>query len=387
MAILDPLTQIDQHLIQLLGKRLSLLKVAGIPPIQEQMSGPRSHLAQAQVPESIWSAVVVGCMAALANATPAALDETEPRRITVVGGEGAMGRFFTQQLSLAGHHTTVLEANDWDKAEGLLGNADLVLLCVPLKRTVDVIRRVSQYLSPNTVLADIASTKTASLQAMMDSYAGPVVGLHPMFGPGVESFLNQKVVVCPGRNASAAQWLLDWMETAGGQLIRCTPEEHDRLMVIVQAIRHFSTFSLGVFLAEEGIAIDRSLAFASPLYRNEINAISRLFAQDGSLYIDIMLASDDRCEAIQRLVETSKRLANLLTQRERADLIATFETACEAFQGEANRALQESNYLINSLSTFLAANQLDVAPQVSLNRMEKAPAKPASSDIDLPFAC
>jgi prephenate dehydrogenase len=373
MAIVDALAQLDQHLIQLLGKRLSLLNAAGIPPMQEQLADPRSHLAQAQVPESIWSAVVIGCMAALANDTPAAPQATEPRRITVVGGEGAMGRFFTKQLSLAGHQTTVLEASDWDNAEVLLGSADLVLLCVPLKRTVDIIRKVSPYLSPNTVLADIASTKTTSLQAMMDCHAGPVMGLHPMFGPGVESFLKQKVVVCPGRNATAAQWFLDWMETEGGQLISCTPEEHDRLMVVVQAIRHFSTFSLGVFLAEEGVAIDRSLEFASPLYRNEINAVSRLFAQDGALYIDIMLASEERCEAIQRLVETSDRLATLLAQRERASLMAEFDTAREAFQGEAKRALKESNYLINSLSTFLAASQLNVTSQTSQQEWERQP--------------
>jgi prephenate dehydrogenase len=373
MAIVDALAQIDQHLIQLLGKRLSLLNAAGTPPMQEQLAGPRSHLAQAQVPESIWSAVVIGCMAALANDTPAASNATEPRRITVVGGEGAMGRFFTKQLSLAGHHTTVLEANDWDNAEVLLGHADLVLLCVPLKRTVDIIRKVSPYLSPSTVLADIASTKTTSLQAMMDCHAGPVVGLHPMFGPGVESFLKQKVVVCPGRHATAAQWFLDWIETEGGQLISCTPEEHDRLMVVVQAIRHFSTFSLGVFLAEEGVAIDRSLEFASPLYRNEINAVSRLFAQDGELYIDIMLASEERCAAIQRLVKTSDRLATRLAQRERTSLMAEFETAREAFQGEAKRALKESNYLINSLSTFLAASQLNVTSQTSQQEWEWQP--------------
>ena len=366
MAMVDALTQIDQHLIHLLGKRLALLKAAGSPPMQEQVAGLRSHLAQAQVPESIWSAVVLGCMAALTHHTPVTPKATESRRITVVGGEGAMGQFFTKQLSLAGHHTTVLEANDWDKADVLLGNADLVLLCVPLKRTVEIIHRVSPYLSPTTVLADIASTKTISLQAMMDCHAGPVVGLHPMFGPGVESFLKQKIVVCPGRDATAAQWFLDWLETAGGQIISCTPEEHDRLMVVVQAIRHFSTFSLGVFLAEEGVAIDRSLEFASPLYRNEINAVSRLFAQDGSLYIDIMLASEERCEAIQRLVDTSDRLATLLAQRERASLMTEFETAREAFRSGAERALKESNYVINSLSTFLAANQLNVAPQVSL---------------------
>jgi prephenate dehydrogenase len=42
----------------------------------------------------------------------------------------------------------VLEYDGWGQAESLLGTADLVLLCVPLKATLAVIRKVAPYLSP-----------------------------------------------------------------------------------------------------------------------------------------------------------------------------------------------------------------------------------------------
>ena len=142
----------------------------------------------------------------------------------------------------------------------------------------------------------------------------------------------------------------------GGKLITCTPDEHDRMMVAVQAIRFFANFTLGAFLAEEGIDIERSLEFASPLYRIEINTVSRLLAQSAALYIDILLASDERCEAIQRLVQTSDRLAKLLANGDRSALITEFETAHKAF-GDSPRAVEESNHVINHLSTFLVANE------------------------------
>jgi prephenate dehydrogenase/chorismate mutase/prephenate dehydrogenase len=200
---------------------------------------------------------------------------------------------------------------------------------------------------------------------MMDSHPGPVVGLHPMFGPGGKSFLGQKVVVCPGRKPAAYQWLLHLIEADGGNLIHSTPEEHDRMMVAVQAIRFFSNFTLGTFLAEEGIDIERSLTFASPLYRLEINTVSRLLVQDAALYIDILLASEERCEAIERLVNVYDRLAKLLAQGDRAALIAEFEAAREAFSSQATRALEESNHVINHLSTFLAANESKAKLQLS----------------------
>ena len=235
---------------------------------------------------------------------------------------------------------------------------------VPLKATAAVIRRVAPYLAPTAILADIASTKVSIVQTMMESHVGPVVGLHPMFGPGPDSFLGQKVVICPGRDPEVSQWLLVFIEADGGKLITCTPDEHDRMMVVVQAIRFFANFTLGAFLAEEGIDITRSLEFASPLYRIEINTVSRLLAQSAALYIDILLASEERCEAIGRLVKTSDRLAKLLANGDRAALINEFEMAYKAFEQEAPRAPEESNHVINHLSTFLAASAIKMPVKV-----------------------
>lgn len=358
MSLPEKLQQLDQTLIRLLGERIALLAESDVPTMQDQFRCCVPLLTQAGVPEFVWKNIITDCMAATAS-QPVPLSNATSRNVTIVGGRGMMGRFFAERLSMAGHTVQVLEYDEWDQAESRLANADLVLVCVPLKSTVAVIRKVAQYLAPHTALADIASVKTPMVQAMLESHAGPVMGLHPMFGPGVQSFLAQKVVFCPGRESEAFQWFLDLIAAEGGKLVTCTPEEHDQMMVAVQAIRHFSTFSLGVFLAEEGIDVERSLDFASPIYRVEINLISRLFAQNASLYIDIMLASEERCQAIQRLVETCSRLSRLLVQGDRTALISGFAAAHKVFQKEAERALKESNHAISSLSTFLAASEVE----------------------------
>ena len=349
------LQQIDQDLIKLLGERISVLAESSIP-LEEQISNCSTYLTEAGVPESIWQNLVTSCIAAVTTVTS---DRTQiqPRNVTAIGGSGIMGRFFSDRLRAAGHNVSVLEYNDWDNAEKLLSQADLVLICVPLKSTLAVIQKVAKYLRPTTALVDIASIKTFFVQAMLEQHQGPVLGLHPMFGPGVKSFLSQKVVVCPGRGDSSFRWFLDLIENDGGELIACTPEEHDRLMVAVQVIRHFSTFSLGVFLAEEEIDIARSLDFASPIYRLESNIVSRLFAQDGSLYMDIILASEERTQAVARLAQTYSRLAELVVKHDRTALMQEFATAQNAFQLQCDRALEESNYIINALSTLLAASK------------------------------
>lgn len=258
-------------------------------------------------------------------------NKVESQRITIIGGHGQMGQWFTRELSIAGHQVCAFGNQDWSRADKLLGDADLVLISVPIERTVEVIKRAAQHLKPTTAIADITSVKTEPVQAMLEYHKGAVMGLHPMFGPKVKSFAEQIIVVCSGRNDDKFQWLLDLFKAKGSKLVESTPQEHDKMMVIIQAIRHFARFSLGVFLAEENIDIQRSLLMASPTYRQEIDILKRLFAQSSHLCADIMLATEERCQAISSLAQTYSRLANLVIQKDREALIREFESTQNFF--------------------------------------------------------
>ncbi|GAX45620.1 prephenate dehydrogenase [Tolypothrix sp. NIES-4075] len=354
----EKLIQIDTELIALLGKRIAVLAELEPPCLDEQSDNLTPLLTQAGVPEFVWKNIVISCVAALATASSHSAN-IKPRRLTVIGGRGMMGQFFTSRLSAAGHKVNILEENDWDCADRLLAEVDLVLICVPIEHTLDVIRKAVLYLDPTTALADITSIKAPVFRAMLDQHTGPVLSLHPMFGSGIKSFLSQNVVVCPGRQSEAFKWLLELIETEGGKIIVCTPEEHDRMMLIIQTIRHFCAFSLGVFLAQEGIDIGRSLEFSSPPYRLELDLVSRLFTQDVSLHINIMLASEDRRQAISKLANTYSRLAHLVVQKDQAAIKREFEKSYGVFRAGAARALKESDLIIDYLSILLAANEVE----------------------------
>jgi len=247
-----------------------------------------------------------------------------------------MGQFFVQQLSAAGHIVNILEQDNWSHAKQLLDGADLALICVPIEHTQKVIHDIAQYLSPTTALADITSVKAPIVQTMLACHSGPVMGLHPMFGPKVCSFQSQNIVACPGRADEVFQWLLELIQQEGGKLMICTPEEHDTMMVTIQSLRHFVTFSLGVFLAEEGIDVQQSLELSSPSYRELINMTNRLFSQSAELVADIMLFTQERRKAIVKLADTFNRLAQLAMHNDRETLIHEFQTAQSVWTGLSN---------------------------------------------------
>lgn len=346
------LKQIDRELIELLGKRIAFLKEAKLKGIDcEETFDMSPLLAQMGVPELVWKNVTLNCVAASCKelTTPVKL-----RRITIIGGYGKMGRFFTKALEEAGHRVSILEQDDWDKAPELIGKAQLVLVCVKIEHTLAVVKKAAFYLSPSTILVDITSFKTTIVPAILELHSGPVLSLHPMFGPGLQSFLSQNVVVCVGRQLEACQWFLDLIESEGGKLTFCSIAEHDRMMTIVQTMRHFAAFGLGVFLTEEGINLERSLDFASPLYRLQLDMIARLFATDGSLSLNIMLSLVERRQLIGRLATTYSRLAQLIANQDQVALEEEFEVTRSFFREQIDRALKESDYVINSLSVLLA---------------------------------
>lgn len=364
----DKLEQIDRALIKLLNRRISILAEQEselvTPSLNDQLTNVIPILAQTDVPEFLWQSLVNGCTAALAKPSFPLVD-SKSKRVTIIGGRGLMGSFFTQWLSASGHKVNILEHNDWNRADKLLSGVDLVLVCVPLDKMPEVIQKAAQYIDETTALADVASIKTSVMQTMLKHHRGPVIGLHPMFGSGIKSFLSQNVAVCPGREYEAFQWLLDLIEHDGGKIVRCPAEEHDRMMTIIQAIRHFVTFSLGVFLAAEKIDIGRSLEIASPPFRMEIGMLSRLFSSSTPLYIDIMLATEERRETIEKLAKTYSQLAQLVVQGDRDFLLQKFEAVRNVFVQQMTSTPEENTHLINSLSTLLAAQRMSKKNQES----------------------
>ena len=102
---------------------------------------------------------------------------------------------------------------------------------------------------------------------------------------------RQIVVVTPGRERNQCQWLLDQLAVWGNVLVETSPQEHDEAMGIVQALRHFATFAFGQYLHARKVPLLRTLELSSPIYRLELVMVGRLFAQDPSLYAEIVFAT------------------------------------------------------------------------------------------------
>ncbi|MDI6718874.1 MAG: prephenate dehydrogenase/arogenate dehydrogenase family protein [Methanomicrobiales archaeon] len=206
----------------------------------------------------------------------------------IIGGTGKMGGLFARVLERAGYRVRCTGSRGPYTNRELAEESDLVVVSVPIRSTVPVIREIASVLSEDQLLCDLTSLKVEPVRAMLASRAR-VVGLHPMFGPSAGSLRNQLVVATPARvDPESLESLLEIFRREGARTVLATPEEHDRMMAVVQGLVHFSTLCMAEAMRRQGVDIRSALAFTSPIYRIELGLVGRLLSQDPDLYGDML---------------------------------------------------------------------------------------------------
>ena len=270
-------------------------------------------------------------------------------RVLVVGGAGAMGGCLTRWFGEAGYRVAVLDRDDWGRVGPLCEGVELAILSVPIEATAVVAARLAPHLPARCVLADVTSIKSGPLAAMLAAHPGPVLGLHPMFGPTTTSLDKQIVVATPGREQPACQWLLDQLAAWGAVIVTANAADHDETMGFVQALRHFASFAFGQYLYRKGVDLQRTLDFSAPIYRLELGMVGRLFAQDPGLYAEIIFATPQRRTLLREYIESMAENLRMIEEGDRDTFVAEFGRIAEWFGPFSDQAIRESSYLIDKL--------------------------------------
>ncbi|EJU4821498.1 bifunctional chorismate mutase/prephenate dehydrogenase [Salmonella enterica] len=359
-ALRDQIDDVDKALLNLLAKRLELVAKVGevksrfglpiyVPEREASMLASRRAEAEAiGVPPDLIEDVLRRVMReSYSSENDKGFKTLCPslRPAVIVGGGGQMGRLFEKMLTLSGYQVHILEQQDWPRARDIVADAGMVIVSVPIHVTEQVIAQLPP-LPSDCILVDLASVKSGPLQAMLTAHDGPVLGLHPMFGPDSGSLAKQVVVWCDGRQPEAYQWFLEQIQVWGARLHRISAVEHDQNMAFIQALRHFATFAYGLHLAEENVQLEQLLALSSPIYRLELAMVGRLFAQDPQLYADIIMSSERNLALIKRYYKRFGDAIGLLEQGDKQAFIDSFRKVEHWFGDYARRFQNESRVLL-----------------------------------------
>ena len=267
------------------------------------------------------------------------------KKVVVIGGDGQLGRIFVDLFKRSGYTTQTLEQADWPNSTDILADASLVIVAVPIRSTNMIIKQLNA-LPENCILADVTSIKESPLYEMMKVHSGPVVGLHPMFGPDVTGLVKQTIIACEGRLPAQYHWVLEQFQVWGAKIYPAEAHVHDQAMSVVQVMRHFSTIAYGYHLMAEGADIAQLVEMSSPIYRLELIMVGRLFAQSPELYTDIIFANQDNIAMMKRFAYRFLELLEDVQLEDKTAFTAMFSQVADWFGDYADIFLQESKAML-----------------------------------------
>ena len=202
------------------------------------------------------------------------------------------------------------------------GQADCILLALPVGETEAVLRQLAPHLKPGAIITDAGSTKanviTAAHAALGARFADFVPG-HPiagseLSGPGAaraDLFQGKKVVLTPlaDTRADALETVKALWQATGAQVETLDAALHDRIFAAVSHLPHLAAFALVDELAQRADG-DTYFHFAASGFRD----FTRIAGSSPEMWRDIALANR---EAV--LAELDAYLAAIHTLRNTVD--------------------------------------------------------------------
>lgn len=232
--------------------------------------------------------------------------------VGIIGGTGGMGRWFADLLKKEGLKVYVSGIKTELSSEELAGKCSVIVVSVPISATAEAIRQVGPRLSGDKLLMDLTSLKKEPVELMLANSSADVIGCHPLFGPSVDDVSGENVIICPARGQRWLGWLKDILGRNGLVVTEETPEEHDRIMAIVQVLNHLNTISLGMALTHTGVPLQKISKYTTPFFKTKLEIIKKVFTESPGLYAEIIAGNPDTDRILNLYENTLAEIRQLL---------------------------------------------------------------------------
>lgn len=245
--------------------------------------------------------------------------------IGIIGGTGGMGRWFADLLKKEGYVVHPAgRKQGMNKAE-MGRTCNVVVISVPIGVTREVIESVGPLLREDALLMDLTSLKEEPVKAMLASSRCEVIGCHPLFGPAIPSLSGQNVVLCPARGTNWFPWLKEILERNQAVVTVTTPENHDRMMSVVQVLNHLHTIHLGMVLGQQNLTCEELRFWSTPVFENKLEMIRKVFQDQPDMYAEILVNNPHLDEICDHYREIFNKLEKIVRQRNSSQIFDMIE--------------------------------------------------------------
>lgn len=200
----------------------------------------------------------------------------------------------------------------------IVGDAALVILCVPVGVMPALAREVAAAIPADAVVTDVGSVKASVCAELGVIFRerGRFVGSHPMAGSDqtglaaarADLFAGAAAIVTPRADsapAAVAEVAAFW-KALGSRVLEVAPEEHDRIVALISHLPHLVAAALVETVASEDLL---AFDFCGPGFRDT----TRVASGPPEMWAEILRTNSPAVRAaVEALIEKLRGIATLL---------------------------------------------------------------------------
>jgi prephenate dehydrogenase len=217
-----------------------------------------------------------------------------------------------------------------------VAEADLVVVAVPVCSIAPVIKEMAPYLSPQAVVSDLGSVKSALMEDAHRILKGrnPFVGVHPIAGSErsgfeasfAELFDGKLCVLTPRKDtdANALKRVEEFWQDLGASTVLMDEQEHDRMFAAVSHLPHLAAYALINAISQLADGGEGLFAYRG----GGLNDFTRIVASSPVMWRDICLLNRGFIlEMIEKYQSCLEELKQAVKLGDGEGLIERFEKA------------------------------------------------------------
>ena len=256
--------------------------------------------------------------------------------IGIIGGTGRMGSWFADICEKRGYRVLKVGRKTEMSMEDAAEMCDVVVISVPISVTEDVIKKVGPLISEDALFMDLTSIKKRPIDAMLKYSKAEVIGLHPLFGMDIEDRESKKVAICSGRGERWNNWIIGLLKGEGLELVFLTPEEHDKIMGIIQGINHFETICLAMRIKESGIGWEKIENASTQTFMRKLKRIKKMFHQDPELFASLLMENTWSIKCIDSYMKDARDFFDIISKKDKERFNKIFLSIRQLIKGDQN---------------------------------------------------
>ncbi len=238
-------------------------------------------------------------------------------------GTGAMSGWFADRLENEGYRIFMSGRSTQLTPEAMIDKVDVVVVCVPISATGDIVRQYGPLIGKGKALILLAGESETTLDASLEatSKGVEVMLVHNLWGPQASTMKDKNaIVVRTPRSGRFCSEFEAFLYKHGANIYQDAPQKHDLLMGVGQKLPTVLSVALAQTLRDNNITADDIAGHCTLTSLYPILAMARVHSQNPRTYAEIMSMSGKSNKIVKDFVYHLEHVMELAKQSEITEL-------------------------------------------------------------------